>query len=86
VAFFTSRAERGQGFLPTGTASRRASRSASEDLPNFSKDFLGISKFFQAFLWWFCGISMPYKGSKPIFDFSFFPRRAWPERGRAQAS
>jgi hypothetical protein len=34
-------------------------------LPSFSKSSVFLSKLFQTFLWWFCGISRGYKVSKP---------------------
>jgi hypothetical protein len=41
------------------------SRQHPKFLPSFSKSSVFLSKLFQRFLWWFCGISRGYKVSKP---------------------
>ena len=57
--------------------------------PSFSKSHMFFSKLFQRKLWWFCGISTGYKGSKPKESLSKFfvsPASVRPRSERRRAT
>ena len=84
------------GFIPLSNANtkprpRGRVSPAPNFLPSFSKSSVFLSKLFQTFLWWFCGISRGYKVSKPKCPlsklFAFLPSAGTPAtpRGRRAA-